>query len=123
MDLNSVLELVSAKNLKRSTAHALITNVTLPPYRSKSATDMSHDDLRQAQSFQGETVAAQVICQRCLALDLSVINYIILIGINERGSTRSLAKYSWTKNGVLSTTSSCAGGPLMGCQLVVDTGS
>ena len=50
---------------------------------------MSHDDLRQAQSFQGETVAAQVICQRCLALDLSVINYIILIGINERGSTRS----------------------------------
>lgn len=103
MDLNSFLELVSAKNLKRSTtAHALITNVTLPPYRSNSATDMSHDDLRQAQSFQGETVAAQVICQRCLALDLSVINYIILIGMNERGSTRSgLAKYSWTKNGVL----------------------
>lgn len=122
MDLNSVLELVSAKILKRSTtAHALITNVTLPPYRSKSATDMSHDDLRQAQSFQGETVAAQVICQRCLALDLSVITYIILIGINERGSTRSgLCQVLVDQE---RSTASCAGGPLMGCQLVVDTGS
>lgn len=82
---------------------------------------MSHDDLRQAQSFQGETVAAQVICQRCLALDLSVINYIILIGMNERGSTRSALCQVLVDQE--RSTSSCAGGPLMGCQLVVDTGS